>query len=135
MQDSRNRQNDRDLIKYLLQQINQVFPRFRSVDAMAYELARYTPRMTAICIILLLLGVIASRLTLWVEGFLWGIPSLGAVSLCAVVWIWSTHIFPRPDLSAAARGALRRAMYFHLTMLIASLLAIIYFTGMGMHFW
>ncbi|MCG8348366.1 MAG: hypothetical protein MI924_11375 [Chloroflexales bacterium] len=117
------------------QAIDRAIPNVRTVDGMAYELARRTPRTIAICLILLIAGIVASRLNLWVEGFLWGIPSLGAISMGLGFWIWSTNVLMRPDLSAEARAALKRAIRLQWIMIIAGVLAIIYFAGMVARFW
>jgi hypothetical protein len=117
------------------QAIDRAIPNVRTVDGMAYELARRTPRTLAICLILLTAGIIASRLNLWVEGFLWGIPSLGAISMGIGFWIWSTNVLMRPDLSAEARAALRRAIRLQWIMIIAGALAVIYFVGMVLRLW
>lgn len=115
--------------------IDRAIPNVRTVDGMAYELAKRTPRALAICMALLFAGIVASRLNLWVEGFLWGIPSLGAISMGAGFWVWSSNVMLRPDLSPEARAVLQRAIRLQLLMVFAGILAVIYFVGMALRFW
>lgn len=122
-------------LRRLAQSIDRVIPNERTVDGIAYQLARRTPRTIVICMVLLIAGIVASRLDLWVEGFLWGIPSLGAISMGIGFWVWSSNVMLRPDLSVEARQALKRAMRLQTTMIVAGIAALIYFIGMALRFW
>lgn len=115
--------------------IDRAIPNIRTADGMAYALARRTPRTIVVCMVLLLAGVVASRLNIWLEGFLWGIPSLGAISMGVGFWVWSSNVVMRPDVSPDARAALQRAMRLQLIMVGAGILAIIYFLGMAAGWW
>ncbi|NJL33095.1 MAG: hypothetical protein HC893_03635 [Chloroflexaceae bacterium] len=109
--------------------------RLRSADQFAYTSARRTPITMVISLTLLFAGVIGSRLNLWIEGFLWGIPSLGAISLGIGLWIFSSSILQRPDLSAQARTTLQRAMKLQWVMVSAGALTLVYFFGMAAGLW
>lgn len=122
------------LVRFV-QSVDKAIPDVRTVDAMAYELARRTPRAIAVCIALLIAGIVGSRLNIWVEGFLWGIPSMGAISMGIGFWIWSTNVLMRRDLSPEARAVLQRAVRLQWSMIIAGALALIYFVGMALRFW
>jgi len=115
--------------------IDRAIPNYRSPDAMADALARRTPAALVICFALLLAGVIASRLGIWSEGFLWGIPSLGAISMGVGMWAWGSNLMLRNDLSDEARDRLRRAIRLQWTMVIAGALALVYFFGMAANLW
>jgi hypothetical protein len=121
-------------LKQLGAAIDRRIPNPRNRDEMAIYLAQRTPRALAVCIGLLLAGVIASRLSVWEEGFLWGIPSLGAISMGVGWWIWSTNI-AAGRLSPEVREALKRAIKLQYTMLAAFVLGIVYFGGMALRFW
>lgn len=114
--------------------IDRAFPNPRNRDEMAIYLARRTPRALAICIGLLLAGIIASRLDVWQEGFLWGIPSLGAISMGVGWWVWSSNI-AKGRLSPEVREALQRAIRLQYLMLGAFVLGILYFFGMALRLW
>jgi hypothetical protein len=114
--------------------IDRRIPNPRSRDEMAIYLARRTPRALAICIGLLLAGIIASRLSVWEEGFLWGIPSLGAISMGVGWWVWSTNI-AKGRLAPDVREALKRAIRLQYLMLAAFALGILYFGGMAFRLW
>lgn len=115
--------------------VDRAIPNIRTVDGMAYALAKRTPRTVAVCMILLVAGIIASRLNIWTEGYLWGIPSLGAISMGVGFWVWSSNLMLRPDLSPEARTVLKRAINLQLSMVVAGALAVVYFIGMAMGFW
>lgn len=82
----------------------------RTADQFAYLLARRTPITLIICLTLLLAGVIGSGLNVWLEPFLWGIPSLGAISMGLGFWIISATILSHPNLTTDARTVLQRAV-------------------------
>lgn len=115
--------------------IDRAIPNIRTVDGMAYELAKRTPRTIAVCMFLLVAGIIASRLNIWTEGYLWGIPSLGAIGMGIGFWVWSSNLMLRPDLSPEARAVLKRAINLQLSMVVAGALAVVYFIGMAIGFW
>lgn len=115
--------------------VDHAIPNIRTVDGMAYALAKRTPRTLAICMVLLLAGIVASRLNIWTEGYLWGIPSLGAISMGIGFWVWSSNVMMRPDLSPDARATLQRAIRLQLLMVGAGALAAVYFVGMAVGFW
>lgn len=119
----------------LAKAVDRAIPNIRTADGMAYALAKRTPRTLAICMALLFAGVIASRLNVWSEGYLWGIPSLGAISMGVGFWVWSSNMLLRPDISPAARFALKRAVRLQLTMVVAGALAMVYFVGMALGLW
>lgn len=104
-------------------------------EMIAYELARRTPRIVSLCLVFLLAGVIASRLDLSVEGFLWGIPSLGPASFALGMLLWSLMLMLRPDMPAPARAALRRAMVIQLPGALVCLIGLAYFAGMALRLW
>ncbi len=107
----------------------------RTADQFANLLARRTPITLVICLTLLLAGVIGSRLNLWLEPFLWGIPSFGAISMGLGFWIISMTILNHPHLSEAARGVLTRAVRLQYVLLAAAGLTLIYFFGMAFQLW
>lgn len=107
----------------------------RTADQFAYLLARRTPITLVICLTLLLAGVIGSRLNVWLEPFLWGIPSLGAISMGLGFWIISSTILSHPNLSTDARTVLQRAVCLQWVMLAAAALTLVYFVGMAFNFW
>lgn len=115
--------------------VDRAIPNYRTADEMAFALAKRTPRALAICMVLLLAGVVASRLNVWTEGYLWGIPSLGAISMGIGFWVWSSNIAMRRDISAEARLAIQRAIRLQLTMVVAGALAVVYFGGMVADLW
>lgn len=119
----------------VVQTVDRAIPNIRTVDGMAYALAKRTPRTLAVCMVLLLAGIIASRLNVWSEGYLWGIPSLGAISMGIGFWVWSSNVLLRPDLSPEARETLQRAIRLQLFMVGAGALAAVYFVGMAFGFW
>lgn len=114
--------------------IDRRIPNPRNRDEMAIYLAQRTPRALAICIGLLLAGIIASRLGVWAEGFLWGIPSLGAISMGVGWWVWSSNI-ALGRLSPEVREALQRAIRLQYAMLGAFVLGVLYFFGMALRLW
>jgi hypothetical protein len=71
--------------------------------------------------------VIGSLLPISQVNFLWGIPSLGAIGLGVGLWVWSSNLVMRPDLSDDARSALKRAIRLQWSILAVGALAIIYF--------
>lgn len=107
----------------------------RTADQFAYLLARRTPITLVICLTLLLAGIIGSRLGLWIEPFLWGIPSLGAVSMGVGIWLISATILGHPRLSGAARSTLQRAVRLQYVLLAAAGVTLIYFFGMALQIW
>ncbi len=107
----------------------------RTADQFAYLLARRTPITLVICLTLLLAGVIGSRLNVWLEPFLWGIPSLGAISMGLGFWIISATILSHPNLTTDARTVLQRAVRLQWVMLAAAALTLIYFAGMAFKLW
>jgi hypothetical protein len=113
--------------KQLIQAIDRTIPNYRTPDAMAFSLARRTPAVLVICFTVLLAGVIGSLLPVSQVNFLWGIPSLGAIGLGAGLWVWSSNLVKRPDLSDDARSALKRAIRLQWSILAVGALAIIYF--------
>lgn len=115
--------------------LDQAIPNYRTVDSMAYSLAKRTPRAVAVCMVLLLAGIVASRLNVWTEGYLWGIPSLGAISMGVGFWVWSSNLLMRRELSPEAREVLKRAINLQLTMVVAGVLGIVYFLGMALGWW
>ncbi len=115
--------------------VDNAIPNYRTVDSMAYSLAKRTPRAVAICMALLLAGIVASRLNIWTEGYLWGIPSLGAISMGVGFWVWSSNLLMRRELSPEAREVLKRAINLQLTMVVAGVLAVVYFLGMALGWW
>jgi hypothetical protein len=117
------------------QVIDDKIPNYRSADAMADAIARRTPATIVVCFALLLAGVIASRLGVWSEGFLWGIPSLGAIGMGIGMWALGSNLMLRSDLSDEARDRLRRAIRLQWTMVIAGALALAYFFGMAANIW
>lgn len=119
----------------LAKAVDRAIPNIRTADGMAYALAKRTPRTLAICMTLLFAGVIASRLNVWSEGYLWGIPSLGAISMGVGFWVWSSNMLLRPDISPEARFALKRAVRLQLTIVVAGALAMVYFVGMALGLW
>jgi hypothetical protein len=124
-----------DLLQFPVQFLQRALSRLSNPDAIAYGLARRTPRVTSLSLILLLAGMVASRIELWVEGFLWGIPALGAASLGPGLVLWLVILAWHPGLSAAARRVLRRAMIIQLLMAPAALIGLIYFVGMALRVW
>ncbi len=110
-------------------------PNYRNADEVAYALAKTTPRTLIMCFALLLAGMVASRLNLWAENFLWGIPSIGALSLGLGVWVWSTNLLLRPDLSDEARAVLKRAIRLQWSLPTMLLVAVVYFGGMAAGWW
>ncbi len=118
-----------------MQVIDHKIPNYQTPDAMGVSLARRTPQIMAICAAVLLASVIGSLLHIGSADFLWGIPSLIAVSLGVGCWIWSSSLLLRPDLSDEARATVKRAMRLHWGMVIAGLLTTVYFVGMGMGAW
>jgi hypothetical protein len=121
-------------VKQMLTAIDRRIPNPRNRDEMAIYLAQRTPRALAICIGLLLAGVIASRLGVWAEGFLWGIPSLGAISMGVGWWVWSSNLAAGP-LSPEVRAVLHRAIRLQYLMLSAFGIGVIYFGGMAARLW
>lgn len=117
------------------QAVDNAIPNYRTVDSMAYSLAKRTPRAVAICMALLLAGIVASRLNIWTEGYLWGIPSLGAISMGVGFWVWSSNLLMQRELSPEAREVLKRAINLQLTMVVAGVLAMVYFVGMALGWW
>lgn len=115
--------------------VDRVIPNLRTADAMAYKLAQRTPLNIAVCLVILLAAIIGSRLGIWAEGFLWGIPALGAISLGLGSWAWSTNLLLRPDLSDDARATLKRAIRLQWIPVVASVLTMIYFIGMAARVW
>jgi hypothetical protein len=113
--------------KQLIQAIDRTIPNYRTPDAMAFSLARRTPAVLVICFTVLLAGVIGSLLPISQVNFLWGIPSLGAIGLGVGLWVWSSNLVMRPDLSDDARSALKRAIRLQWSILAVGALAIIYF--------
>lgn len=121
-------------LKRLNKAIEQAFP--ETPDDIAYKLVKITPRAIAVCYILLLSGIAASRLNiLWTEGSLWGIASLSTVMIGVFLWVWSSNVIKLPNISDKARAELRKAMRIQATTFIAAVLTIIYFVGMAFHFW
>lgn len=118
----------------LMQALDRRIPNPSNRDEMALYLAQRTPRALAICIGLLLAGIIASRLGIWAEGFLWGIPSLGAISMGVGWWIWSSNL-AAGHLLPEVREALNRAIRLQYVMLAAFGLGLLYFGGMAARFW
>lgn len=114
--------------------IERAFP--NTADDIAIRVSRATPVTIIICYVLLVVGVIASRLNiLWSEGSLWGIASLAVAMVGVFMWIWSSSILILPDLSEKARTSLRRAMRIQASAFVASLLTIVYFIGMALGAW
>lgn len=107
----------------------------RTADQFAYLLARRTPITLVICLTLLLAGIIGSRLNVWLEPFLWGIPSLGAISMGLGFWIISATILSHPNLTTDARTVLQRAVRLQWVMLAAAALTLVYFVGMAFNLW
>lgn len=124
-----------DPVQQRIRALRQALPRIGNIDGIAYHLARHTPRIISLALVLLLAGVVASRIELWVEGFLWGIPALGAASIGPGLLIWSANLAGHPDISPAARRALRRAMLLQLPMALAALFGLVYFVGMALRLW
>jgi hypothetical protein len=124
-----------DLLQFPVQFLQRNLPRLNNIDLIAYALARRTPRIISLSLILLLAGVVASRIELWVEGFLWGIPALGAASIGVGLLLWSASLAWHRNLSAAARRVLRRAMIIQLPMALVGLIGLVYFVGMALRFW
>jgi hypothetical protein len=117
--------------KLLARRIDALFPNYRSPDAVALALARFTPKMLAITLLLLCAGIIGSQLNIWVADFLWGIPSLGVISIGLGFWLFSSSFVMRPDLSEEARAALHRAMGLQWIALVAGLLTILYYLALA----
>jgi hypothetical protein len=115
--------------------INRFVPTYGSADEVAYALARFTPRTIVICFVVLFAAILGSRLNIWAENFLWGIPALGAICLGFGFWIWSSNLLLRPDLSDEAREALKRAVKLQWSIVAGGLLAIVYFIGMAVRYW
>lgn len=117
--------------KLLARRIDALFPNYRSPDAMSFALARYTPMMIAISLLLLCIGIIGSQLNIWVADFLWGIPSLGVISVGMGFWLFSSSFVMRRDISDEARAALQRAMGLQWIVLVAGLLTILYYLALA----
>lgn len=115
--------------------IDRAIPNYRTPDAMAYALARRTPAVLVIAFALLFAGIIGSRLGLWMDGSLWGIPSLGAISIALGLWLWSSNVTLHPNLSQDARETLRRAMKLQIAAIALSGLSLVYFLGMAIGGW
>jgi hypothetical protein len=115
--------------------INLVVPTYESANDVAYALARFTPRTVIICFVVLFAAILGSRLNIWAENFLWGIPALGAIFFGFGFWVWSSNLMLRPDLSDEARETLRRAIKLQWSIVAGGVLAIIYFAGMAAGYW
>ncbi len=124
-----------DLLQLPRQFLRWNLPRLSNLDTIAYGLARRTPRVISFSLTLLLAGIVASRIELWVEGFLWGIPALGAASVGAGLLLWSASLAWHPGISVAARRVLQRAMIIQVPMALAALIGMIYFVGMALRLW
>jgi hypothetical protein len=115
--------------------IDRVVPTYQTPDAMAYSLARRTRVIMIISGVLLAICIIGSLLNIAAEDFLWGIPALGAVGLSLGMWIWTSNLMLRPDVSEEAREVLRQNSKLHLIALGVSGLVILYFVGMVARLW
>lgn len=105
-------------------------------DEIANRLIKLTPKAIAVSYLLLVVGIVASRLELlWAEGYLWGIASLAAAMIGVFLWIWSSTIMILPDLTAEARAALKRSMRVQASSFVVSFLTIVYFIGMAFQWW
>jgi len=114
--------------------IEKAFP--DTADEIAYRLARITPKAIVLCYLLLIAGIVASRLSiLWTAGYLWGIASMSVIMIGVFLWVWSSNVMRLPDLSTEARSALRGAMRLQSTTFIAAVLSMAYFIGMAFNFW
>lgn len=124
-----------DMMTAMGRGIDQLFMPYQAPDSTAMELARRTPAVVVICLVVLFAGIIGSRLDIWTAPFLWGIPSLGATGLGFGLWIWCTSLAARPDLSDEVRERLRRAMQIQVGLLVVGVLALAYFLGMALALW
>lgn len=124
-----------NVVVILKQMLTMILPDFRTADALAFELARRTPLTIAICFTLLAAGVIGSRLDLWQENSLWGIPALGAISMGIGFWFWSVSLSQYPTLSQRARDALGRAIRLQWSMVAGGVVSLLYFLGMAIGLW
>lgn len=127
--------NARQAGQRLNQFIDWLVPVYRTPDAVAYSLARNTPRLLLICFALLFASLVASQLNIWTAGYLWGIPCLGAAGLGGALWIWSSNLVLWPGLSEDARAALRRAARLQISVVVCSGAALLYFFGMAVGLW
>ena len=50
-------------------------------------------------------------------------------------WVWSSNLLMRRELSPEAREVLKRAINLQLTMVVAGVLALVYFLGMAIGWW
>ncbi len=121
--------------KRLVNTVDKAIPNPRTADSVADGLVRGTLPAVIMGIVLLIAGVIASRIDMGIEGFLWGIPSLFAVGVGVIFWIWSSNVVLRPDLSDRARAQLKRAIRLQWVMLVMGVLALVYFVGMALRLW
>lgn len=121
-------------LKRMNRLIEKAFP--DTADEIAYRLARITPKAIALCYLLLIAGIVASRLSIiWTVGYLWGIASMSVIMIGVFLWVWSSNVMRLPDLSAEARTALRGAMRLQSTTFIAAVITMAYFIGMAFNFW
>lgn len=115
--------------------IDSITPNFRTADSLGQPLVRRTPIIMAICIILLVLCIVASRNSFIFPSALWIIPALGTIGISIGLWIWSSSLLLQRSIVGELREALKKAIRLQLGTTGIGLLVIVYFIGVALGKW
>lgn len=99
----------------------------------ALGLLYLTPRLVAGCYVLLVIGIIISRLH--PGGFIWGTIAMLTALTAWFFWLCCSNARKVHNVSEKARNDLSRAMWLYVSVFLASMLAMVYFFGMAFSLW